>query len=165
MLSSVQSLRDLRVSPGNRLAELAGNRQASTAFESKTSGESVWYGVIATRTKSSASIIIEGGRTMNRPKKLLPIHPGEVLLEEFLEPLGMSMNKLADELHVPANRITQIVEGGVALEAKPRSGWRDTLAPLPNSGWGSRKTTTSRLRATNSRPMSKRQVEPRGKAA
>ena len=47
---------------------------------------------------------------MSRPKKLPPIHPGEILLEEFLKPLGMSMNKLADELHVPANRITQIVD-------------------------------------------------------
>jgi antitoxin HigA-1 len=48
---------------------------------------------------------------MSRPKKLPPIHPGEILLEEFLKPLKMSMNKLAEELHVPANRITQIVEG------------------------------------------------------
>ena len=48
---------------------------------------------------------------MGRPKKLPPIHPGEILLEEFLKPLGMSMNKLATVLHVPANRITQIVEG------------------------------------------------------
>jgi addiction module HigA family antidote len=44
-------------------------------------------------------------------KRLPPIHPGEILREEFLKPLGMSMNKLAAELHVPANRITQIVEG------------------------------------------------------
>ena len=48
---------------------------------------------------------------MGRSKKLPPIHPGEILLEEFLKPLGMSMNKLAEKLHVPANRITQIVEG------------------------------------------------------
>ena len=48
---------------------------------------------------------------MGRSKKLPPIHPGEILLEEFLKPPGMSMNKLAEKLHVPANRITQIVEG------------------------------------------------------
>jgi addiction module HigA family antidote len=48
---------------------------------------------------------------MRQPKKLSPIHPGEILHEEFLKPLGMSMNKLAAELHVPANRISQIVEG------------------------------------------------------
>src|ERR1700719_4810222 len=48
---------------------------------------------------------------MKRSNRLPSIHPGEILLEEFLKPLGMSMNKLAEELHVPANRITQIVEG------------------------------------------------------
>jgi antitoxin HigA-1 len=48
---------------------------------------------------------------MSRAKRLPPIHPGEILLEEFLTPLGMSMNKLAEALHVPANRITHIVEG------------------------------------------------------
>lgn len=44
-------------------------------------------------------------------KKLPPIHPGEVLLEEFLKPLGMSINQLALALRVPANRINQIVSG------------------------------------------------------
>jgi addiction module HigA family antidote len=48
---------------------------------------------------------------MGRSRKLPTIHPGEILLEESLKPLGMSMNKLAEKLHVPANRITQIVEG------------------------------------------------------
>jgi len=37
------------------------------------------------------------------------------LLEEFLKPLSMSMNKLADELHVPPNRITQIVDGRLSI--------------------------------------------------
>jgi addiction module HigA family antidote len=36
-------------------------------------------------------------------------HPGEVLLEEFMRPLGLSANALARELHVPPNRITAIV--------------------------------------------------------
>jgi addiction module HigA family antidote len=48
---------------------------------------------------------------MSRTKKLTPIHPGEILLEEFLKPLDMTMNRLAVELHVPPNRITQIVAG------------------------------------------------------
>jgi len=52
---------------------------------------------------------------MSRAKKLPPIHPGEILLEEFLKPLGMSMNRLAEDLHVPANRITQIISGRRAI--------------------------------------------------
>lgn len=41
--------------------------------------------------------------------KLKPVHPGEVLREEFMEPLGLSMNRLALDLHVPVTRIAEIV--------------------------------------------------------
>ena len=41
--------------------------------------------------------------------RLKPVHPGEILREEFLVPLGISMNKLALDLHVPAPRIGEIV--------------------------------------------------------
>ena len=42
-------------------------------------------------------------------KKLKPVHPGEILLEEFMKPLGLSMNKLALGLRVPVTRIAEIV--------------------------------------------------------
>ena len=42
-------------------------------------------------------------------RKLNPIHPGEVLLHEFLEPLGLSQNRLARDLGVPPRRINEIV--------------------------------------------------------
>ena len=41
--------------------------------------------------------------------KMRPIHPGEILREEFLLPLGMTANALAMELHVPAPRINDVV--------------------------------------------------------
>jgi antitoxin HigA-1 len=41
--------------------------------------------------------------------KLHPVHPGEVLLEEFLKPMGISQNKLAINISVPARRINEIV--------------------------------------------------------
>jgi addiction module HigA family antidote len=44
-------------------------------------------------------------------KKLSPITPGEILLEEFLEPIGISQAKLARDLKVPPNRINQIING------------------------------------------------------
>ncbi len=44
-------------------------------------------------------------------------HPGEILHEEFLVPLGMSANALARELRVPPNRITAIVNGTRAVSA------------------------------------------------
>lgn len=43
--------------------------------------------------------------------KLNPIHPGEVLLEEFLKPMGLSQNQLAIGMGVPARRINEIVLG------------------------------------------------------
>ncbi len=43
--------------------------------------------------------------------KMRPVHPGEVLSEEFLKPLGLSANKLAKAIGVPANRISEIVAG------------------------------------------------------
>ena len=42
-------------------------------------------------------------------RKLKPVHPGEILREEFMKPLGLSMNKLALELRVPVTRIAEIV--------------------------------------------------------
>ena len=44
-------------------------------------------------------------------EKLKPIHPGEVLLEEFLKPMGLSQNRLALDMGVPARRINEIVLG------------------------------------------------------
>lgn len=50
-------------------------------------------------------------------KRLAPIHPGEVLFTEFLEPLGLSQNRLAKDLKVPARRINEIVHGDRAVSA------------------------------------------------
>ena len=44
-------------------------------------------------------------------KKLPPVHPGEVLREEFLKPMGISQNRLALDLRVPARRINELVLG------------------------------------------------------
>jgi addiction module HigA family antidote len=50
-------------------------------------------------------------------KRLAPIHPGEVLLAEFLEPLGLSQYRVAKDLKVPARRINEIVHGDRAVTA------------------------------------------------
>lgn len=44
-------------------------------------------------------------------RKLSPIHPGEILLEEFLKPLGISQYKIANDISVPPRRINEIVHG------------------------------------------------------
>lgn len=50
-------------------------------------------------------------------RKLAPIHPGEVLLEDFLGPLGISQYRLAHALSVPPRRINEIVHGTRAVTA------------------------------------------------
>ena len=44
-------------------------------------------------------------------RKMAPLHPGEILLEEFLKPMNLSQNKLALDIRVPARRINEIVHG------------------------------------------------------
>jgi len=50
-------------------------------------------------------------------KKLNPIHPGEILLEEFLVPMEISQYRLAKDIHVPPRRINEIVHGKRAVTA------------------------------------------------
>ena len=53
-----------------------------------------------------------------RPKKLLdPVPPGEILLEEFMKPMGVSINALARDIDVPPNRISEIIKGKRAITA------------------------------------------------
>jgi addiction module HigA family antidote len=47
---------------------------------------------------------------MNK-RKIEPIHPGEILLEEFLKPMKLSQNRVALDMHVPARRINEIILG------------------------------------------------------
>lgn len=49
--------------------------------------------------------------------KLRNIHPGEILLEEFLTPMNLSQNKLARDINVPPRRINEIIHGKRAITA------------------------------------------------
>lgn len=49
--------------------------------------------------------------------KVSPVHPGEILLEEFLTPLGISQYRLAKDISVPPRRINEIVHGTRAITA------------------------------------------------
>ncbi len=46
-----------------------------------------------------------------RNEKIPPVHPGEILMEEFLRPMGLSQNRLANGLGVPPRRINEVVLG------------------------------------------------------
>jgi antitoxin HigA-1 len=58
--------------------------------------------------------------TTTKPKngrRLPPVHPGEILKEEFLKPLEISEYRLADRIHVPRRRINEIVHGERSISA------------------------------------------------
>jgi addiction module HigA family antidote len=52
-----------------------------------------------------------------KKKQLEPIPPGEILREEFMRPMGITVSALARDIAVPANRVSQIVNGKRALSA------------------------------------------------
>ena len=64
-------------------------------------------------------------------KQLQPIHPGEVLLEEFLKPMALSQNRLALEMGVPPRRINEIVLGkrGITADTALRLGRYFGMSP------------------------------------
>jgi len=65
-------------------------------------------------------------------KPLPPIHPVEVLKEEFMQPLGLSANGFARSLHVPANRISAIVKGPRAVTANTALRLAKALGTTPD---------------------------------
>ncbi len=52
-----------------------------------------------------------------RNKKISPIHPGEILFEEFLKPLGITQYRLAKDISVPPRRINEIIHGKRSISA------------------------------------------------
>lgn len=64
-------------------------------------------------------------------EKLKPIHPGEILLEEFLKPMGLSQNQVALRIGVPARRINEIVLGkrGITADTALRLGRYFGMSP------------------------------------
>lgn len=56
--------------------------------------------------------------TRERRRRLLPpVHPGEILREDLMAPLSLSINRLARDLHVPVNRMSEIVNGRRGISA------------------------------------------------
>ena len=51
------------------------------------------------------------------PKKMLPVHPGEILFDEFLKPMNISQYRIAHDINVPPRRINEIVHGKRSITA------------------------------------------------
>jgi addiction module HigA family antidote len=84
---------------------------------------------------------------------LPPVHPGEVLLEDFMKPLGLSQYRLAKDIGVPALRISQIVRGQRSITA-------DTALRLARY-FGTSPDVWLRLQATYDLEVAQRQIGKR----
>jgi antitoxin HigA-1 len=128
IINAVPILTDLRVPPGNHLEALKGNRQGqhSIRINDRYRICFVWKDDGAHEVRNcglSRRLKALGGASsmpLIKPAtgwkfSAVTTHPGTVLLEEFLEPLGISQNKLAMDIHVPATRIGEIVHGDRAV--------------------------------------------------
>ncbi|MFC2779839.1 MULTISPECIES: HigA family addiction module antitoxin [unclassified Actinomyces] len=76
-----------------------------------TSGGSASYGLTLERRR------LRSLTTTETNNKLAPVHPGEVLMEDFIEGFGITQNKLAVAIGVPPRRINEIVHGKRAVTA------------------------------------------------
>ena len=77
-----------------------------------------------------------------------PIHPGEILREDFLKPMGVSEYRLAKAMNVPPRRINEIVHGTRAITAETHPLSAVSLLPLPalpGEGWGGGSATDANL--------------------
>ena len=98
------------------------------------------------------------------PERLPNVHPGEILLEEFLRPLGISQNKLAREIKVPPRRVNEIVLGKRAITP-------DTALRLARyfvgsaSGSGFRWTSSWKRPSERSAKSIQKEVHPLSSAA
>jgi addiction module HigA family antidote len=107
-IGAASVLDDLRVPPGNRLEALKAIDPASTASGSTTSGGSASCGRAPDRRR---------WRSLTTTDRIAPIHPGEVLMEDFIEGFGITQNRLAVAIGVPPRRINEIVHGKRGISA------------------------------------------------
>lgn len=87
----------------------------NSASASMTDGGSAFSGATGTRSRLRSRITTERGCRVT--KRLEPIHPGEILEEEFMLPLGLSANALAARIGVPVTRISEVVRGRRGITA------------------------------------------------
>jgi len=88
----------------------------STASVSMINGDFVFSGVMAMLIKLKSQIITHDYEEQEMSKRELePIHPGEILLEEFLNPMDISQYRLAKDINVDPRRINEIVHGKRAI--------------------------------------------------
>ncbi|SRR5579883_1331369 len=99
------------------------------------------------------------------PRKLAPIHPGEILKEDVLAPLNMSVNQLAKALAVDAPRLNEIVRGRRGITADTALRLARYLGTSPEFWLNLQKTYELRVAIQEKQREIERAVRPRSEAA
>jgi addiction module HigA family antidote len=90
----------------------------SGVYGSTICGESAFNGTMAGLPKWRSPTVAEMENDVNNhEKKMPPVHPGEILLEDFLKPMGITPYRLARELNVPKTGISAILKGKRSITA------------------------------------------------
>jgi proteic killer suppression protein len=116
VLHAVPSIEALMLNPGNKFHALSGNRKGQYAI----SINKQWRVCFEWNDGNAYHVEITDchcGVPMSTKKHLDPIKPGEILREDFLEPLDISINQLSRDLSVPPNRVSEIVNGKRSITA------------------------------------------------
>jgi hypothetical protein len=100
MLDAAETLADLTVPPGNRLEKLAADRAGQHSVRIKRQWRICfrWTNAGPEDMEIADHHYVKLGETMAADTVMAPVHPGEILLEEFLKPLAVSQYKLAKEI-------------------------------------------------------------------
>jgi addiction module HigA family antidote len=109
MLNNSQNLADLRIPPSNRLEKLKGSTDDFYSIRINDQ----WRIVFRWDSNHAHDVEIIGLSQINEltMDTLANIHPGEILLEEFLKPMGISAYRLSKDTEIPQTRISMIIKG------------------------------------------------------
>jgi len=107
MLSNASQLQELRVPPNNQLEKLKGDRAGQ--FSVRVNDQ--WRVCFAWNDGDAYAVEITDYHYEWTMEKLPNVHPGEVLKEEFLDPMGISAYRLAKDIGIPQTRVADIVHG------------------------------------------------------
>jgi len=113
-IDAAMTLEDLRVPPGNRLERLHADRAGQHSIRINDQ----WRLCFRWAAGDAHDVeIVDYHQEILMARKLAPVHPGEVLLKDFLEPLGLTQYRLSKGLSVPPRRINEIVLRKRAISA------------------------------------------------
>ncbi len=114
MLNNSQNIRDLQIPPSNRLEKLKGRLKEFYSIRINDQRR-----IIFKWDKGNATdvAIVDYHYKRKQVKRIKNIHPGEILNEEFLLPLGLSAYKLSKDVGIPQTRVSEIIKGNRRITA------------------------------------------------